>query len=51
MKGIDYNDRFFAPVSNTGSGEVRPSTIFHYRQAGGSCGRRTKVATSVSGLW
>lgn len=35
MKGIDYHDRFFAPVSNTESGEVGPSTLFHYRQAGG----------------
>ena len=35
MKGIDYHERFFAPVSNTGSGEVGPSTLFHYRQAGG----------------
>jgi hypothetical protein len=35
MKGIDYNERFFAPVSNTGGGEVGPSTLFHYRQAGG----------------
>jgi hypothetical protein len=35
MKGVDYNDRFFAPVSNTGNGEVGSSTLFHYRQAGG----------------
>jgi hypothetical protein len=35
MKGINYNDRFFAPVSNTGNGEVGSSTLFHYRQAGG----------------
>ena len=35
MKGIDYNDRFFAPVSNTDTGEVGPSTLFHYRQTGG----------------
>jgi hypothetical protein len=35
MKGIDYNDRFFVPVSNTDNGEVGSSTVFHYRQAGG----------------
>lgn len=35
MKGIDYNDRFFAPVSNTDNGEVGSSTVFHYRQVGG----------------
>ena len=34
MKGPDYNNRFFAPVSNTENGEVDSSTVFHYRQAG-----------------
>lgn len=35
MKDIDYNDRFFAPVSNTDNGEAGSATLFHYRQAGG----------------
>ncbi|HEX8556660.1 MAG TPA: hypothetical protein VF668_01085 [Pyrinomonadaceae bacterium] len=35
MKGVNYNERFFAPVSNTDNGEAGPSTTFHYRQAGG----------------
>ena len=34
MRGINYNDRFFAPVSNTDNGEVGSATVFHYRQRG-----------------
>ncbi|MDQ3803917.1 MAG: n-acetylglutamate synthase [Acidobacteriota bacterium] len=34
MNDIDYNDRFFVPVSNTGNGEADSSTVFHYRQRG-----------------
>ena len=32
MSDINYNDRFFVPVANTDSGQVGPSTVFHYRQ-------------------
>jgi hypothetical protein len=31
---IDYNDRRFAPVSNSANGEVSPEVIFHYKQTG-----------------
>jgi hypothetical protein len=32
MSDIDYDDRFFAPISNSDNGEVDSSTVFHYRQ-------------------
>jgi hypothetical protein len=34
MNDINYNHRFFAPVTNTENGEVDSSTLFHYRQEG-----------------
>lgn len=34
MRGINYDNRFFAPVSNTDNGEVGSATLFHYRQRG-----------------
>ncbi|MGB8511107.1 MAG: hypothetical protein WCD76_22235 [Pyrinomonadaceae bacterium] len=34
MTALDYNERFFASLSNSGSGEVTPDTVFHYRQRG-----------------
>ena len=31
---MNYHNRFFTSVNNSGSGEVGASTIFHYRQKG-----------------
>ena len=31
---INYHNRYFRSVSNSGSGEVDAETIFHYRQEG-----------------
>ncbi|MCP9493018.1 MAG: hypothetical protein MSG64_01035 [Pyrinomonadaceae bacterium MAG19_C2-C3] len=35
MARINYDNRRFAPQSNTLNGEVDPSTVFHYRQCAG----------------
>ena len=32
MRDINYNDRLFRTVDNSGTGEVDQSTIFHYHQ-------------------
>lgn len=34
MSAIDYDERFFTPVSNSETGEVGSETVFHYRQRG-----------------
>ena len=34
MSSINYDDRRFVSVSNSGSGEVDSTTIFHYHQDG-----------------
>lgn len=34
MNNINYNNRRFRSVSNSGSGEVDGATVFHYRQEG-----------------
>jgi hypothetical protein len=34
MSPINYDNRRFVSVSNSGGGEVDPETIFHYRQEG-----------------
>ena len=34
MAEFNYNNRFFAGVSNSETGEVSSDTIFHYRQQG-----------------
>ena len=34
MTSINYNNRCFRSVSNSGSGEVDSATVFHYRQEG-----------------
>ncbi len=31
---INYNNRFFSPVSNTENGETSPETVFLYQQKG-----------------
>jgi len=34
LGAFDYDERFFAPVSNSATGEVGSETVFHYRQRG-----------------
>jgi len=31
---VNYNNRFFRPVSNTENGETSKETVFHYKQTG-----------------
>ena len=31
---INYDNRFFASIQNSASGEVSPATVFHYHQTG-----------------
>jgi hypothetical protein len=31
---VNYNNRFFKPISNTENGETSSETIFHYKQNG-----------------
>jgi hypothetical protein len=34
MGGINYHDRYFAPIATSDNGEASKDTVFHYRQDG-----------------
>lgn len=45
---INYNERHFRSVANSGAGDVDLDTLFHYRHTEMSSGRPIKVVASLS---